>query len=403
MKKASLNVYFALMVFQTISANFAHPVTPTLIQNLELNDYMFGVSFAAMALANFSVSPLFGKISDSVGRIKILGICCMGYAFGQFLFGSMTTESGIILARLVSGFFIGGISVTQLTYIIDLSDEKTKGRNLIIGASLQSVFGPVGFLVGGLIGTYSISLLFALQVIFLTTSGILILTFLKDVEKERAKLKPVELLKKANPIKPFLEAKYFITPLFALFFLRLMIASFGATAYDQCFNYYIKDFYGFTPNYNGVLKAAIGMIALITNLTISMYLTKKTNISKSIIYVFALASTMTFLVSVNKEFAIFVVLNLVYYGLNAIFVPMQQNLISRRSTENNSGQVMGFYNSINALGMVGGSLFAGFIYSSGASLSFTFASLCFIACFIISVYLYKKTNRGSKDEKSITA
>ena len=43
----------------------------------------------------------------------------------------------------------------------------------------------------------------------------------------------------------------------------VVATSFATTCYEQCFNYFIKDQYGFPPSYNGLLKAAVGIIAFI--------------------------------------------------------------------------------------------------------------------------------------------
>ena len=81
--KKLLKYFFIISAFQSIAANFAHPATPTLIQNLGLNDYMFGVAFAGMSLTNFLFSPFWGQISDQIGRRKVLGLSGLGYAVGK--------------------------------------------------------------------------------------------------------------------------------------------------------------------------------------------------------------------------------------------------------------------------------------------------------------------------------
>ena len=51
-----------------------------------------------------------------------------------------------------------------------------------------------------------------------------------------------------------------------------MTQSLGFTAFDQSFNYYIKDVFGFSSGYNGLLKGAMGIITLIANTTIALWL-----------------------------------------------------------------------------------------------------------------------------------
>ena len=50
MKKQSgrLGYFFTLMFVFNMAANFVHPVTPAIILELGLNDYMFGLALAAM-------------------------------------------------------------------------------------------------------------------------------------------------------------------------------------------------------------------------------------------------------------------------------------------------------------------------------------------------------------------
>ena len=46
--KLRFAAFFTAMIVFNLAANFAHPVTPTVIQELQLHDYMFGVALAVM-------------------------------------------------------------------------------------------------------------------------------------------------------------------------------------------------------------------------------------------------------------------------------------------------------------------------------------------------------------------
>jgi len=388
MKKKSLTLFFMIMLMEGIAANFAHPVTPTIIVNLNLPNYMFGLAFASMSITNFMFAPMWGKFVNIIGRIKVLSICCIGYAFGQFLLGNMTCEADMIIARMVSGFFLGGISVSNLAYVIEASDEQHRGTNLIYSASLSSVGGPIGYLLGGVIGTYSIPITFALQVFFLALAGILLFIFIEDMPFEKKNYSMKEILSEANPLVPFMEIKKHIQPTLMLFFTGVTFASFAATAYDQCFNYYIKDVYNFIPAYNGFVKAIIGIIVIVTNMTINKYLIKKTNIRKTVIYIFFIASISCMMVMFMKPLPLFVLCSLCYYAANAIYVPTQQNIMSMQTNPDNRSQILGFFSSMGSLGMVAGSLFAGFIYDYGKTIPFGCASVCFFICTLISYRLF---------------
>ena len=112
LSKYHLQLFFFAVALESLAANFAHPITPTLIQNLQLPDYSFGMLYAGMAFTNFLFSPFWAKQVTRMGSRRVLGICCVGYGIGQLLFAIMKTLPTIMLARLLSGFFVGGITVS---------------------------------------------------------------------------------------------------------------------------------------------------------------------------------------------------------------------------------------------------------------------------------------------------
>ena len=179
-EKNKLLFFFAVVCLQSMAANFAHPVTPTIIKNLGLGDYMFGLAFAGMAGASFLFSPFWGKLADYVQSRTILLICNLGYAVGQILFSIGTTEWTIMIARCVSGFFVGGVGVCMLTYTVNMSEERERGRNLTIQATSVTVAGTFGYLIGGLLGEVSVGLAFGMQALCLSLSAVLFFFFLKN-------------------------------------------------------------------------------------------------------------------------------------------------------------------------------------------------------------------------------
>ena len=52
-KSNNIMLFFAVAILFNMAASFAHPVTPTLIQEYHLNDYMFGVALAVMQISYF--------------------------------------------------------------------------------------------------------------------------------------------------------------------------------------------------------------------------------------------------------------------------------------------------------------------------------------------------------------
>lgn len=400
MKKKDFVLFFMFVCLHSLAANFAHPVTPTIIKNLGLGDYMFGLAFAGMAGTSFLFSPFWGKLADYVQSRTILLIGNLGYAVGQILFSMGDSEWSIMLARFVSGFFVGGVNVCMLTYTVNMSEEAKRSGRLMIQATAATVSGTFGYLIGGLLGEVSVKLAFMTQAGCLTLAGLLFFFFLKDDREERSGRIPVgAIVHKANPFAAFLSAGQFMTVIFAVLFTVVFLSNFAFTSYDQCFNYYIKDQFGFTSVYNGAIKAAVGTISLAANLTICRYILKRTNVARSEVKVLLISSAALFGAIAGDRVLPFILLTVLYLSMNAVCVPVLQSLVAGDAPREKSNIVMGFYNAMRSFGQVCGAAFAGFAYGTGPKVPFLWSGislLCASAGTVIYIFLKKGKNYVGK-------
>ena len=392
MNKNKLLTFFVINGLFNLAANYAHPITPTVIQNLQLGDYMFGVAFGAMMGLNFLFSPFWGKLNEQINSKTTMLICSVGYALGQILFWRATSQNSVIFARMFSGVFTGGSYVSFLTYVVNVTPPEKRGQNLTILATVASVCAAFGYFIGGMLGELSLDLTFALQAATLASCGILFYLFCENDVISPVKQNLKALVKQANPFHSFQQAKAFMDKKYLLLFTICCLAFLGFTAFEQSFNYYIKDIYNLTSGYNGIIKAAIGIISLIANGTICLWIIKNTNVSKSSMLVLLLSSITMLGVLLTSNIIIFIIMNVIFFALNAIIIPVTQDLVASRSNNNNSSLVMGFYNAIKSLGGIIGALMAGFFYTFNPRLPFIFGFMAFLFATILS-YLYFKHNK----------
>lgn len=385
--KYHMQLFFFLIAIESMAASFVHPVTPTLIKSLHLPNYSFGLLYAGMAFTNFLFSPLWAKQVRRMGSRKVLGICCVGYGIGQAMFAIMTSLPTILFARLLAGFFVGGIMVSILTYIIHQTTIENRGKILALSATFSTVFAAFGYLIGGFVGVISIPFTFALQSITLILVGGLFYLFLHNDKEECGMF---YFWKEANPFQAFFDSKKIMTISFAVLFFIVFLTSSATTAYDQNFNYFIKDQFGFNSSYNGMLKAVVGFISLFANTTICLWIMKRTQVKKSVIYVLGLAGCSLLMITMMTEILPFILANFVFFALNAIYIPLLQDMCANGATHQDSHMAMGFYNAMKSLGMIAGALFAGFIYEMGPRLSFLYAGLFFIVSALGAIWYYKK-------------
>ena len=79
-------------------------------------------------------------------------------------------------------------------------------------------------------------------------------------------------MKEANPFQAFLDSRQFMCVAFALLFAVNILINFGNTGFDQAFNYYLKDELGLTSSYNGIIKAGVGFVSFISNMTLCVWI-----------------------------------------------------------------------------------------------------------------------------------
>lgn len=387
----SLLGFFIGSVLFSAASNSAHPVTPTMFINLGFADYMFGVALACNLLTNFLFSPFWGKLNTYVSSRYLLAIGCAGYALSQTLFCLSTTELQIIIARLICGLFVGSVFVGQLTYIVHESSESARGRNLATLATINAVASAFGYMVGGLLGNIGVRVAIWTQVAVLLLAGVIF--FFSCVDDNEYSIKDADkkkLVREGNPFSSFLAARSFLTPLFFCLFLMAMLQNMGQTCFDQSFNYYTKDQFGFSSGYTGIIKGGIGLITLLANTTLCTWLMRKTDTRKSCIPILGMCTLSMAASTLAGEVAPFVGSIVVLFAFSAVSIPLLQDLVASHGADSDAGIVMGFYNSMKYLGGVFGALMSGFLYNWNPKFPFLMGTCIFGLATILACIYYLK-------------
>jgi len=393
LNKNKLFVFFCLCAIFVMAASFAHPVTPSLIIERNLNSAIFGTAYAAMQTTMFLFSPFWGKLCDYYPTKRIMLISSIGYALGQVIFGAAQNEAMVYLGRIFAGCFTGGAFTAFSNHVIHISDPESRGPNLTAMITIQSVGSALGYFVGGFLALISIEIVFIVQIITLALCGVLFQLFCLDDTAFVTKPEHPITFREVNPFRAFASARTFMTPMLGLLFAIVVFSGIGYNAYEQSFNYYIRDQFHLSSAYNGTVKIVIAVMTIVLNSTVCLYLQKHTNISKSFQAILLLTPLPIASVILLRSQVPFFAAYLIYCGLQALRAPLMQTLVANRATGKDSNSVMGFYQSMNSLGSIFGSFFAGLIYSANPTYPFVLSFAAFVvACVFGARYVRRSAS-----------
>ena len=135
------------MIVDLIGFGIVMPVLPFYAKEFGANATVLGMLLMCHAAAQFVFAPLWGRLSDRIGRRPVLLMTIAGTALSLLALGLATSLPWIFAARVLGGAFAANISVAS-AYIADVTAEEERTRWMgMLGAS----FG-IGFLLGPAIG-----------------------------------------------------------------------------------------------------------------------------------------------------------------------------------------------------------------------------------------------------------
>ena len=370
-------LFFTGMVMFNLAANFAHPVTPTIIQELALPDYMFGLMLAAMLVSNFLFSPFWGKINATISSRQTLLIGCMGYAVAQLGFAYAQTQASILLMRILAGIFVGGIFVSFLTYVINTAKPEDQARYLAYSATIQAVCGAFGYLVGGVLGEFSIRGTFLLQAASLCAAGLLFRFVCLPDNTCKEPLPMKQIFRESNPLQAFFDGRQFLNRAFLLLFCMNILMNFANTGFDQVFNYYLKDQLGLTSSYNGIIKAVVGLISFVFNMTLCIWIIQKTDTKKAMVVLCVFCTAASAGILLLPQLSLYIACSVLVYAGYSVSLPVLQHMVAQQADPAQKNLVMGFYNATKSLGSIVGSLMAGFLYAISVKLPFAVVAVTY--------------------------
>jgi MFS family permease len=144
----SLGLVFLIVFIDLLGFAIVLPLMPRYAEKLHASPGQIGLLFASFSLMQFLFAPLWGRLSDRIGRRPVLLCGLLGSVVFYALFGVATMRQQLWLmfvARIGAGIAGATISTAQ-AYIADSTGAEGRAKGMsLIGAAFGAgfTFGPI--------------------------------------------------------------------------------------------------------------------------------------------------------------------------------------------------------------------------------------------------------------------
>jgi MFS family permease len=145
--KASLGTLFLTVFLDLVGFGLVIPFLPGLARRLGAGDFVATLPGAVFSVMQFLFIPIWGRLSDRVGRRPVLLWSIAASAIGMLMLGAAPSLLLLLVARVWSGIATANIAVAQ-AYIADVTPPEHRSRGMAI---VGIAFG-LGFILGPFIG-----------------------------------------------------------------------------------------------------------------------------------------------------------------------------------------------------------------------------------------------------------
>jgi len=397
-RRASTFVLFASLVIVMLGFGMIVPIMPFYISHFGASGRALGALMAVYSIMQFLFAPVWGRVSDRIGRKPVLLIGVAGFALSFALQGLSQSLLQLFATRALAGVLSSATLPTALAYIADTTDSRDRAGGMgMMGAAmgLGMIFGPLiaGPLtesnltfpapLAGLLqftidpstgGRIDLSLPFlASAAIALIDIPLVMLALPESLPPARRSTAEGPAPSRLNLLREALRGPM------AFLFVSAFLLAFALSNLESILGLFGKERFEMGPTQVGLVMGLIGVLSVIQQGIVIGPLTRR--IGEVRVLRAGLAVSVLGLVglAVVPRMGQMIAMAVVFNAGNALLRPSVASLISQRA-RGGQGVAMGLENSFMSLGRVAGPLWGGACYDLGATLPFwTAASVQLLA------------------------
>ncbi|MCX6549876.1 MAG: MFS transporter [Acidobacteria bacterium] len=378
-----LVVVFVTVFIDLLGFGIIIPLLPFYAETFGAHAFTVAMLSTSFSLMQFIFAPIWGRLSDRIGRRPIILFGLLGSCLSYFAFGMATSLTTLFLARIFAGIAGANIPTAQAV-VADLTTPENRAKGMgMVGAAfgMGFIFGPA---IGGFLSRYGYAMpgffASALSLANFIAAWFLLPETLKPEHRAIKRVARLDALRAAlaRPHLPLL-----------LLIGFLVVAAFSG--FENTFALFAERQYGFHASTIGYIFAFIGVILVI----VQGFLVGKTvkMLGEHHIVPVSLAIVAIGLLMIPGTHSVAALL--AANGVLAVGMgfnnPALLALISRYTAAEDQGGILGVTQSLNSLARIVGPMWGGFAFDRFgiASPYWSSAAVMAVACAVAITALWR--------------
>jgi MFS transporter, DHA1 family, tetracycline resistance protein len=394
MKKAPLFVLFLTVFIDLIGFGMVIPFLSFYAREYHASGVVVGAVVGVYSIMQFFFAPVWGRLSDRIGRRPVILVSLAASFTGYLLFAFSRSLTVLFLSRLVAG--VGGANIsTAQAYITDVTTPEERARGMgLIGAA----FG-MGFILGPPLSVFFYSLgashhlqdhlLPGLAAASLSLTAFTIgLAVLK--ESKPPDLRPRSAIPPQFDPRIWSQVKQHALLAGAL--TAIFLSLLAVAGMETSVTLHARDRFHFRQREMGWFFLFMGFVVVVIQGGLIGRLSKKIG-EKGLIMTGAISFTIAFLalpslwrVPLLYGAAFFVAIG------QGVTYPSLTSLISKAAPESERGSILGLATSVGSLARFLGPILLGYLYDLGGARGAFYGAACLTILALLVTTSFKTVN-----------
>ncbi|SFA76373.1 MFS transporter, DHA1 family, multidrug resistance protein [Cohnella sp. OV330] len=359
------------------------PIMPSFMNELGVSGSLMGLMIAVFSLAQFLFSPLAGRMSDTVGRKRMIVIGMFIFAASEGLFGIAHSPVLMFVSRALGGLSAAMIMPAVMVYAADITTEEERAAGMgYVNAAITTGF-IIGPGIGGYIAEFGIRAPFYAAGVGGVVAAIVTLFFLKESLPVKG-AEPAQAVVAEKPNSLLTQLKYSYREPYFLSLIIVFVMSFGLANFETIYSLFVDHKFGFDPKDIAFVITFGSIAGAFVQLTIFSWLLNRFG-EKSIITACLLVAGIFVLLMlfVHQFWLIFAVTFVVFLAID-ILRPTIGTQMSKLAKDQ-QGYVAGLNSAFTSLGNIVGPIVAGVLFDIEINAPYTLAAVVLLICFAVSM------------------